>query len=503
MFGTKYDTAPKKYNTSKTTIYQESNTPSYTEDIEADLSYKGYEGIIRGIVESYENAALVDNYLRQAQKKEFEMKACCMNEDAIESFREASVGSATQIVVGSMQRFIAKIKGVMQNYNQQIRKYFDKKNIENFKRQVKNLDKEKCKEKTVDEYEAPRYPDKLLAPMDIESLSNIIIHYTDEVEGAKDTNVNTLDDGKSTTQAMSANNTNAKVEVLRVYPEVQKAKEEYDKAKKAYDDAKKAYDDEQDATKKAALQKPMNDAKKPMTDAEQAWKDAQAKATEDDEKASTKVTADNDADNTDIADEMVKVLLQPGLKLQSLSQQELDNAGLSDFGELYHKMCYNDEASNIKIDPDVMFKPLENGKTILSNFSQFEKLFDSVANDAIKRVKASKLSDNAEQIKKLNRTCSIMSNVCLQSTGILFKELQFGIHQANTVFNLAIGSAVSISLKGKANPQVNGNGTPAAPVPAGPAPAAAAAPVPAAAAPAPAAAVPSINITRPAARPHN
>ena len=496
MFGTKYDTAPKKYNTSKTTIYQESNTPSYTEDIEADLSYKGYEGIIRGIVESYENAALVDNYLRQAQKKEFEMKACCMNEDAIESFHEASVGSATQIVIGSMQRFIAKIKGVMQNYNQQIRKYFDKKNIENFKRQVKNLNKEKCKEKTLDEYEAPLYPDKLLAELNIDLLNGLVIKFTENGANATDTNEHT--DGAVTTQAMTADNGGAQITAVTVDLDQQltnttnaynTAKAEYDKVADPNGDPKTGFTKAQVDEAKSK----MNGAKSKMDDAQKAKDNSKTN-----KPTSVSMEVNDDADNTAIADEMVRALLIPGIN-NGLTEEEVQKAGLSDFGELYHKMCYKPEESNVKIDPDVMFKPLENGKNILTTFSNFEKQFDALANNAIKSAKASKLSDNAEQIKVLNRNCTVMSNVCLQSTGILFKELQFGIHQANTVFNLAIGSAVSISLKGKGKPQVNGNGTPA---PAGPAPAG-----PAPAGPTPAAGgtggAPSLNITRPITRPHN
>ena len=449
MFGTKYDTAPKKkYNTSKTTIYQESNTPSYTEDIEADLSYKGYEGIIRGIVESYENAALVDNYLRQAQKKEFEMKACCMNEDAIESFHEASVGSATQIVVGSMQRFIAKIKGVMQNYNQQIKKYFDKKNIENFKRQVKNLDKEKCKEKTLDEYEAPLYPEVLLAPLNIDLLNGLVIKFTENGANATDTNVHT--DGATKTRALSADNGGAQITAVEVDLDKQ-----LNDTTAAFNTAKAEYDKVADSKGNPinnATAAQVSDAKTKMDLAKSKMDEAQK--AKDNNKSnmaySASMEVNDDADNTAIADEMIRALLQSGMG-KGLTSEEIQKAGLSDFGELYHKMCYKPEESNVKIDPDVMFKPLENGKNILTTFSNFEKQFDALANNAIKSAKASKLSDNAEQIKVLNRNCTVMSNVCLQSTGILFKELQFGIHQANTVFNLAIGSAVSISLKGKEN----------------------------------------------------
>ena len=452
MFGTKYDTAPKKYNTSKTTIYQESNTPSYTEDIEADLSYKGYEGIIRGIVESYENAALVDNYLRQAQKKEFEMKACCMNEDAIESFHEASVGSATQIVIGSMQRFIAKIKGVMQNYNQQIRKYFDKKNIENFKRQVKNLDKEKCKEKTLDEYEAPLYPETLLAPLNIDLLNGLVIKFTENGANATDTNEHI--DGATKTKAISADNGGAQIKVA----EVDLVKDAEIKLQQAKDNQTKINTDANatDNDKTAAA----TAVTKAQTKLDEAKKAAENNGSNT--SASATMEVNDDADNTAIADEMIRALLHNGIG-KGLTQEEVQKAGLSDFGELYHKMCYKPEESNVKIDPDVMFKPLENGKNILTAFSNFEKQFDALANNAIKNAKASKLSDNAAQIKALNRNCTVMSNVCLQSTGILFKELQFGIHQANTVFNLAIGSAVSISLKGKGKPQVNNssNETPA------------------------------------------
>lgn len=455
MFGTKYDTAPKKYNTSKTNIYQESNTPSYTEDIEADLSYKGYEGIIRGIVESYENAALVDNYLRQAQKKEFEMKACCMNEDAIESFHEASVGSATQIVVGSMQRFIAKIKGVMQNYNQQIKKYFDKKNIENFKRQVKNLDKEKCKEKTLDEYEAPLYPEALLAPLGIDLLNGLVIKFTENGANATDTNIHT--DGATRTRALSADNGGAQITAVEVDLDKQ-----LNDTTAAFNTAKAEYDKVADANGNPinnATAAQVSDAKTKMDLAKSKMDEAQkAKNNSKSNIAySASMEVNDDADNTAIADEMIRALLQPGMG-KGLTSDEIQKAGLSDFGELYHKMCYKPEESNVKIDPDVMFKPLENGKNILTTFSNFEKQFDALANNAIKNAKASKLSDNAEQIKGLNRNCTVMSNVCLQSTGILFKELQFGIHQANTVFNLAIGSAVSISLKGKGKPQVNSNG---------------------------------------------
>lgn len=405
MFNTKYDTTSKKRIAARQeqTAMRSSNniqTKSYVESIEPDMSYKGYEGIIRAITESYDNANIVNEYIRKWDRESKRMEILSMSESVIENFNEASASSAARIVQGTMQRFYAKIRGLMQNYMQDIKKWMDKRKIADFKRQVKNIDREACKKKTLDGYEAPINPEKLLADLNFLAIQGATINYTDNDTSKEDVNVQNQD---------KAN--------------LEKRKQEIEnQLKTAQGEAKTKLNNERTEIEGKLNNMDSNVAAKDTSSTRQYNVDT------------------GSVDNTDLLDKMVQQLLGD------------DKASLSDLSEKYHRKCYNPEQTNINIDPDTMFKPLEHGAEILKNFSQQESQFKKIADDTIKKAKNIKFRDSSEIIKRLNNNCSAMCSLCYQMSGCMFKEVQFGLNQANSIFQLAMGSAVSINLKtGNAN----------------------------------------------------
>lgn len=119
----------------------------YTEEdaifanVEADLSYDGADGLCRAIIESYENERLVEAYMDKADAKEAQMLAESASQEDIESLQEASVNSVIQIIIGIMQRFYAKIKGMIARFIHKIQLWFAKRREKAFRRDKKKMDK--------------------------------------------------------------------------------------------------------------------------------------------------------------------------------------------------------------------------------------------------------------------------------------------------------------------------------------------------------------------------
>ena len=123
------------------------NKDYYTEEdaifanVEADLSYDGADGLCRAIIESYENERLVEAYMDKADAAEAQMLAESASQEDIESLQEASVKSVIQIIIGIMQRFYAKVKGMIARFIHKIQLWFAKRREKAFRRDKKKMDK--------------------------------------------------------------------------------------------------------------------------------------------------------------------------------------------------------------------------------------------------------------------------------------------------------------------------------------------------------------------------
>lgn len=119
----------------------------YTEEdaifanVEADLSYDGADGLCRAIIESYENERLVEAYMDKADAKESQMLAESASQEDIEAMQEASVGSVIQIIIGIMQRFYAKVKGMIARFIHKLQLWFAKRKQKQFKKDEKAASK--------------------------------------------------------------------------------------------------------------------------------------------------------------------------------------------------------------------------------------------------------------------------------------------------------------------------------------------------------------------------
>ena len=123
------------------------NKDYYTEEdaifanVEADLSYDGADGLCRAIIESYENERLVEAYMDKADAAEAQMLAESASQEDIESLQEASVKSVIQIIIGIMQRFYAKVKGMIARFIHKIQLWFAKRTEKRLHSDKKKMDK--------------------------------------------------------------------------------------------------------------------------------------------------------------------------------------------------------------------------------------------------------------------------------------------------------------------------------------------------------------------------
>ena len=107
----------------------------YTEEdailanVEADLSYDGADGLCRAIMESYENERLVESLMDKADAMESRMLSESASEEDIQSLQEASVKSVVQYIIGIMQRFWAKLKGMVMRFIHKVQLWWTKRKI--------------------------------------------------------------------------------------------------------------------------------------------------------------------------------------------------------------------------------------------------------------------------------------------------------------------------------------------------------------------------------------
>ena len=170
----------------------------YTEEdailanVEADLSYDGADGLCRAIMESYENERLVESLMDKADAMESRMLSESASEEDIQSLQEASVKSVVQYIIGIMQRFWAKLKGMVMRFIHKVQLWFVKRNLKSFKNDRKKNEKQKgitsVRVKDDDDLEVMvnRYPKSMVEQMDtmkaweIISSEKILMDMTDK-----------------------------------------------------------------------------------------------------------------------------------------------------------------------------------------------------------------------------------------------------------------------------------------------------------------------------------